>query len=57
MPENAFPDRGWGRGNNPLTAIHEFLNESDDFEIDSAISDRLVLSVAPSGFLRKKVSA
>jgi cephalosporin hydroxylase len=52
MPPDAFPDRPWGRGDNPKTAVHEFLARSDRFEIDKGIADKLVMTVAPDGYLR-----
>jgi cephalosporin hydroxylase len=52
MPPEAFPDRPWGRGDNPKTAVHEFLARSDRFEIDKEISDKLLITVAPDGYLR-----
>jgi cephalosporin hydroxylase len=52
MPPDAFPDRPWGRGDNPKTAVHEFLARSDRFEIDKEISDKLLMTVAPDGYLR-----
>ena len=52
MPADAFPDRPWGTGDNPMTAMREFLAGTDRFEIDQEISDKLVLTVAPSGYLR-----
>jgi cephalosporin hydroxylase len=52
MPDDLFDDRPWGKGNNPKTAIWEFLKSNDRFEIDHAISDKLLLTVAPDGFLR-----
>lgn len=54
MPENAFPDRPWGRGDNPKTAVWAYLKANEDFEIDRTIQDKLQLSVAPDGFLRRK---
>jgi cephalosporin hydroxylase len=52
MPAEAFPDRPWGPGNNPKTAVHEFLARSDRFEIDREISDKLLITVAPDGYLK-----
>ena len=52
MAEDAFPDRPWGRGDNPKTAVHEFLRESERFEIDRELCDKLVLTVAPDGYLK-----
>jgi cephalosporin hydroxylase len=52
MPAEAFPDRPWGPGNNPKTAVHEFLERTDRFEIDREISDKLLITVAPDGYLK-----
>lgn len=54
MPADSYPDRPWGPGNNPRTAIDEFLKENSDFEIDHAISDKLLITVARNGFLKRK---
>jgi cephalosporin hydroxylase len=52
MPEGTFPDRPWGKGNNPKTAVWEFLKRSDRFEIDRALESRLLYTVAPDGYLK-----
>jgi cephalosporin hydroxylase len=52
LPSDDFPDRPWGPGNNPRTAVHAFLRETDRFEIDRDMSDKLLLSCCPDGFLR-----
>jgi cephalosporin hydroxylase len=54
MPGDAFPDRPWDRGDNPATAVRAFLESEQGkrFEVDQEISDRLILSVAPGGYLR-----
>ncbi len=52
MPENFFPDRPWGRGNNPKTAVREFLKGNNRFEIDKSIQNKLVITVAPHGYLK-----
>ncbi len=52
MPDDFFPDRPWGPGNNPKTAVHEFLKTNDRFEIDEAIHNKLLITVAPDGYLR-----
>jgi len=54
MPENYFPDRPWGKGDNPKTAVHEFLKTNDRFEIDVAIQNKLLITVAPDGYLKCK---
>ncbi len=52
MPENYFSDRPWDKGNNPKTAVHEFLRTNHRFEIDTEIHDKLLITVAPDGYLR-----
>ena len=53
MPEDAFPDRPWGKGDNPKTAVWAYLKENDDFQIDSAVDHKLLITVAPDGYLRR----
>lgn len=52
MPEDFFPDRSWGKGNNPKTAVWEFLKTNDRFEIDKEIQNKLLITVAPDGYLK-----
>lgn len=54
MPADAFPDRPWSRGDNPMTAVHAFLDGpgAERFEIDLAIPDKLQATVAFDGYLR-----
>lgn len=49
---DAYPDRPWGKGNNPKTAVFEFLAAQDRFAVDCELEARLILSAAPHGFLR-----
>ncbi|MDE2060748.1 MAG: cephalosporin hydroxylase family protein [candidate division NC10 bacterium] len=53
MPEDFFPDRPWGKGNNPKTAVWEFLKTHPEFEIDKSIEHKLLITVAPDGYLRR----
>jgi cephalosporin hydroxylase len=53
MGADKFPDRPWGPGNNPKTAVWEFLNSHSEFEIDRDIPHKLQITVAPDGFLRR----
>lgn len=53
MPEDAFPDRPWGKGNNPKTAVWEFLKNHPEFEIDKSIENKLLITVAPDGYLKR----
>jgi cephalosporin hydroxylase len=45
--------RPWGVGNNPKTAVMDFLKENDSFEIDKSIDNKLLISVAPDGYLKR----
>lgn len=53
MPKEMFPDRPWGPGNNPKTAVWEYLKSHPEFEIDTAIKHKLLITVAPDGCLRR----
>ena len=46
-------DRPWGKGNNPKTAVAEFLKTNYDFVVDQAIDEKLLISVAPGGYLKR----
>lgn len=52
MPEDAFPDRPWGRGDNPKTAVRQFLKENDRFVVDQDIEHKLLFTVCPEGYLK-----
>ena len=52
MPEDFFPDRPWGKGNNPKTAVWEFLKKNDRFVIDRELERKLLVTVAPDGYLK-----
>lgn len=65
MPMDMFPDRPWGKGNNPKTAVHEYLHHLKEegclatdgaalqFEINKSIEHKLLITVAPDGYLRR----
>lgn len=52
MPEDFFSDRPWGKGNNPKTAVWEFLKTNKRFEIDKDLEAKLLITVAPDGYLK-----
>ena len=52
MPDSFFPDRPWNKGNNPKTAVWEFLKKNDRFKIDKSIENKLLITVAPDGYLK-----
>jgi len=53
MAEDEYPDRPWGKGNNPKTAVYDYLKTHPEFEIDKSIPDKLLITVAHDGFLRR----
>lgn len=65
LPDAMFPDRPWGKGNNPKTATWEYLRRLKQdgcaaadgkplaFEIDTALESKLLVTVAPDGYLRR----
>jgi cephalosporin hydroxylase len=65
MPRDAFPDRPWGPGNNPKTAVHEYLRRLKkeqrtgadakplNFEMAKFIEHKLLITVAPEGYLKR----
>ncbi len=52
MPDQYFANRPWGKGNNPKTAVWEFMKTNDRFEIDKEIENKLLITVAPDGYLK-----
>jgi cephalosporin hydroxylase len=52
VPDELFKNRPWGKGNNPKTAVWEFLGTSDRFMIDQDYNNKLLITVAPDGYLR-----
>ena len=53
LPKEMFPDRPWGPGNNPKTAVWEYLTTHPEFQIDKSIQDKLLITVAPDGYLKR----
>lgn len=53
MPKNIHYNRPWGIGNNPKTAIKEFQKINSDFISDKSIDNKLLISVAPEGYLKR----
>ncbi|MDO9264554.1 MAG: cephalosporin hydroxylase family protein [Desulfosalsimonadaceae bacterium] len=64
-PGSMFPDRPWTKGNNPKTAVWEFLRLLREegrtagdgsplrFEMDRMIENKLLITAAPDGFLKR----
>ncbi len=53
MPAEMFPDRPWGPGDNPKTAVFDYLKRHPEFEIRKDIDHKLLVSVAPDGYLKR----
>jgi cephalosporin hydroxylase len=53
LPEEGVIDRPWGKGNNPKTAVWQFLVSNDSFKIDTSIQNKLLITVAPDGYLKR----
>ena len=65
LPDSMFQDRPWSKGNNPKTAVFEYLkrislegrkaSDGGDLRlaVDESIESKLLISVAPSGYLKR----
>lgn len=53
MPKGFFQDRPWDPGNNPRTAVSQYLQENPEFIIDHDIENKLLITVATGGFLKR----
>ena len=65
LPEAMFPDRPWGKGDNPKTAVWEYLRRLREegrsaadgsplaLDVDKDIEGKLLITVAPEGYLRR----
>ena len=65
LPDDAYSDRPWGKGDNPKTAVWEYLRRLKaegrkatdgtplNFEIDKTIENKLLITVAPDGYLKR----
>jgi cephalosporin hydroxylase len=53
MPAGFFANRPWDVGNNPKTAVRQWLKGRSDFQIDESWPNKLMVTVAPDGFLKR----
>lgn len=53
LPKSAIKNRSWGKGNNPKTALRKFLKTHKNFSIDKSIENKILVSVAPDGYLKR----
>ena len=54
LPDSASPDRPWGPGNSPKSALYKYLDTNSDFTIDKDIQNKILITVAPDGYLLRK---
>jgi len=53
FPKGFFKDRPWDKGNNPATAVKAFLKKNKNFVIDKEIENKLLITCAPGGYLKR----
>ncbi|MBH5320633.1 cephalosporin hydroxylase family protein [Paenibacillus sp. GSMTC-2017] len=53
MPDHFFEDRPWKQGNSPKSAVRQFLEHNQQFAVDKSIEDKLLITVAPEGYLKR----
>lgn len=53
LPAGMYPDRPWDVGNNPKTAVQEYLSRHAEFVVDKDMEAKLLITVAPGGYLRR----
>ena len=53
LPSDLSVDRPWGPSDNPKTAVWKFLESNNNFKIDEKIQDKLLVTVAPDGYLKR----
>jgi cephalosporin hydroxylase len=53
LPDGTFSDRPWRKGNNAKTAVWDFLKRHPEFKIDKSIQHKLMITVAPDGYLKR----
>jgi cephalosporin hydroxylase len=47
----------WFKGNEPLSALHTYLEQTDRFEVDPVVNGKLILASSPGGYLRCRANA
>jgi len=53
LPAETYPDRPWGPGDNPMTAVMAYLDQHPEFQVDELVDSKLTVSGLPNGFLRR----
>jgi cephalosporin hydroxylase len=53
IPQELCGNRPWGPGDNPKTAVWQYLKNHAEFEIDRNVQHKLLVTVAPDGYLKR----
>jgi len=53
FPKGYYADRPWDVGNNPMTAMRDFLQRNPNFEIDQETCGKLSITEAIDGYLKR----
>jgi len=53
LPASSFPKRPWGKGNNPKTAVKEFLRINKEFALDKTLERKLLITSCPNGLIKR----
>ena len=54
MPKHPHRERPWSVGNNPGTALAEFIELNPDFTLDNPYNSKVTLTYHPGGYLLRK---
>lgn len=52
LPPQTHRKRPWGPGNNPKTALRAYMQETDRFEVDQYLNDKILTTCMPDGYVR-----
>jgi cephalosporin hydroxylase len=53
LPEDIFFDQPWNKGNNPKTAVQEYLKSNSEFIVDKELENKLLITSNPGGYLKR----
>lgn len=52
IPAQIHRPRPWGQGNNPKTALRQYLKDTNRFEVDADLCSKLLLTYSSYGYCR-----
>jgi len=52
FPDDGPREREWGPGNSPKSALNAFMENSDRFEVDRELENKLLFTCNPGGYLK-----